>query len=184
MKYVTRKLLKFRPGSEYVGPVRYESRGNPERECYRNAVKEFEEKAQKPVAGWIIGPPDENGYTDIVWHYWNKDNEGRYYDTTPFGGDRWDYDYVKDNEIPIEVMRLHREGYLKGKPRDIPCLGYQNDKFVIEDLRKKNKCRYNLDRTYSFALDPDESVSIKELIKISYLDGEVKVSDTETQIFV
>lgn len=182
MKYVTRKLLKFRPGSEYVGSVRYEPRGNPERECYNNAIKEFEETAQKPVAGWVIGPMDENGYTDIFWHYWNKDNEGRYYDTTPFpGNDRQDYDFVKDNEIPIEMMRLQTEGYYKDKSGLIPCMKYYNNKFQIEDLRKKSKSRYDLNQDYSFVLDSDESVSIEGLIKLSHLDGEVKVSDTKTQ---
>ena len=183
MKYVTRKLLKFRPGSEYVGPVRYEPRGNPERECWANADKEFVENSQMPVPGWIIGPMDENGHTGIFRHFWNKDNEGRHYDTTPFPCmDHQNYDYVKDNEVYIEAVRLQEEGYFKDKfSNSVPNLFYINDKFAIQDLRNSNT-RSDINHCYTVAVDADRSLSIEQLFKLSYLDGEIKQSDIKTEL--
>lgn len=182
MRYVTRKLLKFRPGSEYVGPVRYEPRGNREKQCWTNANKEFEEKAQMPVSGWLVGPMDENGWTAIYRHFWNKDNEGRHYDTTPFPSmDHHNYDYVKDIEVYFEAVRLLEEGYFKDKfSNSVPNLLYMNDKFAIEDLRNSNTIR-DINQRYTVAVDADTPLSIEELFKLSYLDGEIKQSDLKTK---
>ena len=184
MKYVTRKLLKFRPGSEYVGPVEFRDRGREPRECMENANSEFVENGHQPVPGWVVSPRDEvTGNTLIIRHFWNQDPEGRYYDTTPFGVyDHSEYDYVKDWEVYATPERLRKEGYFKDKQFiSSPNMIYHEDRFVIEDLtqvhsrevKKAAVMRGNVLWNWFMMSIPEEMpMSIEEIIQAGWKDEE------------
>jgi len=179
MKYVTRKLLKFRPGSYYVGPVRFRDRGYEPKECYNNADREFVERGRQPVAGWVVTPiGEETGYTQIIRHYWNQDEEGCHYDTTPFGrNDHQDCDYVKDWDMYEVPQRMKKEGYFADKLfTSPPNMLYMDGRFVIEDLRGAKPGR-NPDELswYKTAVRDDVpgGMSMEQIIQSAYMDGEM-----------
>lgn len=107
MKYITRKLLRNRPGSVYVPRVEHRPHGDSlHHRCADNAMAEFRRQkeaghAVKIVSGWLVHQRDEDGHTGVHFHIWNYDPvEDVYYDVSPEGFDEGcEYDYVMDPDV-------------------------------------------------------------------------------------
>lgn len=88
MYKATRELIKARQQhTEYVVEQIFVKNigGGIANQCFQNATDdELLAKGNKVVSGWIVNPYNAiNNSTEIVQHWWNIDNTGNYFDTTP-----------------------------------------------------------------------------------------------------
>ena len=73
------------------------------RKCYSNAHNAKAEAAARGervamVSGWIVKPYDKvNNVVAIIAHWWNMDENGRFFDTTPLTKEPGEY--VQDTQI-------------------------------------------------------------------------------------
>jgi len=177
MKYVTRRLLKFRPGSSYVPNVSHRDRGRRPHKCYENANSEYREHGAQPRAGWLIGESyyiDGVLHTSVVKHFWSRDAAGFEYDTTPLHLDPREYDYVLDWEVYSEMVRLCREGWFRERGFEtvsVPNMLYRDGEFLIQDhTRAEKKMGDGFLLTYGTLLKDDVQVSVYDLYRMAYHD--------------
>ena len=108
MYKATRELIKARSPYREGMPLRcishieQVSTGVLKR-CYSNAHDAKAEAATRGdrvamVSGWIVEPYDKvNNVVGIIAHWWNMDQNGRFFDTTPFTKEPGEY--VQDTQI-------------------------------------------------------------------------------------
>ena len=76
------------------------------------------------VSGWIIGKFDElNNCTAIIQHWWNFDDSGHHFDTTPLIGDKVDY------VIDLEIYEYGQINFDHVNSNLVPSLMLQNGKY-------------------------------------------------------
>jgi len=105
MYKATRELIKARQKySPY--PVEKLTRvhqvgGGAPNDCFNNACIALErENGVQVVSGWVVDRYNPKGdFTEITQHWWNIDNKGKYFDTTPNIGD--EFEYVIDVGIAV-----------------------------------------------------------------------------------
>ena len=133
MYRATRSLIKAREPYTEGMPLRcvYVSQGSsgvPKR-CYSNSFKAKEDalangRRVAMVSGWIVQPYDKvNNVVAIIAHWWNMDEKGRFFDTTPFT--TFPGEYVQDTQI--QKFCIENDVYLD--THLICSLLYENGKF-------------------------------------------------------
>lgn len=76
------------------------------------------------VSGWIIGKFDKlNNCTAIIQHWWNMDDSGRHFDTTPLVEDKVDY------VIDLEIHEYGQINFDHINSNLVPSLMLQNGKY-------------------------------------------------------
>lgn len=111
--------------------------GGKPNDCFGNALAVVEKgksegKAYVALSGWLVQPYDKvNKWTGIIQHWWNGDDEGNQFDTTPFS-DQKD-EYVLDFSL-YEFSRLNFDRIQSSLAMDIL---YHNGDFIkVVDLDK------------------------------------------------
>ena len=105
--------------------------GGEPNKCFENSlefVKEGKVNGIKYVclSGWLVQPFNkEKNSTAIIQHWWNGDNQGNHYDTSPLINDN--EEYVLDYAL-YEFSNLNIE---KIKSNVAMSLLYQNGKFEL-----------------------------------------------------
>ena len=76
------------------------------------------------ISGWIIGKFDKlNNCTAIIQHWWNFDDSGHHFDTTPLIGDKVDY------VIDLEIYEYGQVNFDHIYSNLVPSLMLQNGKY-------------------------------------------------------
>jgi len=182
MKQATRRFLKLRPEAKLIEKV--EHRPNPKYKvgnCIEMAMdveatpdpkkeKAYDE-CVKYVPGWIIGDY-KNGFTPIMYHYWNKDKDGTHYDTIPNLDQQ--YEYVMD--LGVDDAYKH-----KGSMEWPPALQMSDTKLRALIGAKLEEAKW--EKIIPITLNVDY-LDIKELIKIrleledKLVNGGIRIEDT------
>lgn len=171
MKQATRRFLQYRPGAEFI--ERVEHRPNPQYRvghCIEQAMKvESTDRDEglsyadsiKYVPGWIIGDY-HNGATAIMFHYFNLDADGKYYDTLYHMDQK--YEYVMDLDVDDPVKH-------KGEYYWPPALKMTDDRLIA--LLGSDAATKAWDQVGHYDLGITDLLDLKHLIKlnISYLQS-------------
>ena len=166
MKQATRRFLKYRPGAEFIEKVAH--RPNPnwiKGQCVQNAMLESNKDANGEVKsyyvpGWIVGDY-HNGKTAIMFHYFNLDADGNYYDTMDTLDQR--YEYIMD--LGVDDQRVEHNGEYWWPP----ALSMTDDKLIailgiggtgrINDKQWRDSALHQL--------KPDELFDLQHIIKMN-----------------
>lgn len=161
MKQATRRFLKYRPGAKYIERVAHRPDPNWEKgQCVFNAMRESEKQKAYYVPGWIIGDY-RNGKTAIMFHYFNMDADGNYYDTIDTQDQQ--YDYIMD--LGVDEQRVKHNGEYWWPP----ALSMTDDNLIaifglggtgkIDDKQWRNRALHQL--------KPDELFDLRHIIKMN-----------------
>ena len=108
MKQATKRLLKLREDAQHILRVEQTAHAHAKpNHCFQNAVAENRRSGNRIVAGWIVG--DYHKHIDqspIMFHFWNCDDDGNHYDTTPLANDLQQcFEYVRDDAVYFESQK-------------------------------------------------------------------------------
>ena len=133
MKQVTKRLLKYRPGSVHIPKVTQDP--HPEakyQSCVDNALDESNRSGNYYTMGWLVSPyHKDSDSTGVCFHFWNVDKMGNHYDVTPFRGDVSEYEYVWDDEMEEESWAwsdLHQKELIHYPP----ALKFKSDRVLVD----------------------------------------------------
>ena len=158
MKQATRKWLKLRPQAQYIGRVKHTPvEGKVPNQCQQNSYGEVHTNNAKWVAGWVIGDySKEHDQSPVIFHFWNVDKNGNWYDTSP-GMDAQNFEYVYDMDVADVPYNMCKK------------YGNKNLYFPPAIKIKSNSVMVNLDSgkkmTYDWLpIDPDTPIDLEELM--------------------
>jgi hypothetical protein len=114
--------IVFQPNVKNIG-------GGEPKHCFENAydvAQAGKVSGEKIIciSGWIVGNFDKsNNCTAIIQHWWNMDDSGRHFDTTPLGEDTVDY------VIDLEIYEYGRINFDHIDSNLVPSLMLQDGKY-------------------------------------------------------
>ena len=133
MYKATRDFIKARQADSGM-PIVFRSDiknvgGGLAKRCFTNAydIAERSKLTNKKIiciSGWIVKKFDKlNNCTAIIQHWWNMDDSGRHFDTTPLSKEV--YDYI----IDLEIYEYSRINYEHINSNLVPSLMLQDGKY-------------------------------------------------------